>query len=208
MKSQIEKYDEGLMNWMEAKFRPVIPDKDIQLLFAPPDRPYSEYVSGRYDKVKTLRIPRMSLSRSGLSFAQNRYNHSKIRYLGYTSTSKLRMKQSPYPIPVDIPYQMDFWVGYESEIQALQIEFLRQMVSGIVYPTVYINDTFLTKYLPVYLDGAIVNSETELGSEFRHVRATLPLKAEAWIYADNIDETTTIRDIILRVRDMDTGVVL
>lgn len=190
---------------MQDIFSPIIPDKTIQYLFAPMDRPYAEFTSGRYDKVKTLKIPRMSLTRGNPTFAIARQNHARIPKLGFTSEAKTDLYSSKYPIPIDIPYQMDLWVGYEAESQALQIAFMRQMVSGIVYPTVYINEFFLTKYLPLILDGSIVIApEPDIGGEFRLVRATIPLKAETWIFADadNVDTTTTIREILLKLRNL------
>ena len=92
MESQIEKYDEAFLKWIEEEFFPLIPDKTPQLLFAPPDRPYAERVSGHYVHVESLRMPRISLSRQDSEYDMSRQFPYYIRYMGYTSAAKTAIK--------------------------------------------------------------------------------------------------------------------
>lgn len=204
MRSQIEIYDEGLLNWIEAKFASTIPDKALQILFAPPDRPYAERESGHYGNSLMLKKPRVAVARQDITYDMSRGNPTNIRFMGYTEDSKLNLNKVNYPIPINIPYQLSFWTEYEAEIQAYMVAFLRELWSGIFYTKVTINSLFLDKLVPFILDGSIVNeTELEPGSEFREIRMIIPLKAETWIYDDASTEVPVIREILMNTYNQD-----
>ena len=207
MISQIEKYDEALLLWLDQNFRQVVPDKQLQILFAPPDRPYAEVESGRVTDKRTLRLPRISVSRQDYTFVPDRQNPTTVRYCGVTSLAKTSMCQANYPIPIDLPYQLDFWTEYETELQAYIAFFMRQLHAGIKYITVFINNLWQNKITPFHLEGTIVNgTEPEPGGEFREIRATVPLRAEAFLYDEEASEVPVIREIVVNVKDYDTQV--
>lgn len=206
MKSNIQQYDEALLDWVEEDLVPAIPDKPLQILFAPPDRAYAERVDGRYVVPEQLRLPRVTLARLDFEFADVRYCHAGLRKAGYVSDAKLAINTAGYPIPINIPYQLSWWVEYETEAQALYVTFMRAFRDRILHRTVFINQLFQNKIIPYFMEATVSNeTNPEPGNEFREIRYVAPLRCEGWIFDDTPVEVKTVREIIAEVRDLDTS---
>ena len=209
MQSLIEKYDVRLLQWLEARFTGIVPDKPLQLLFAPPDRPYAEVTSGVEVGHDMLKKPRIAVARLDYTLAAARQNQTMIRHAGLVGTAGLMVRQVHFPIPIDIPYQLSFWTEYESELQALLVEFFRALYSGVLYLSTFINEIWNNKIISFHLDGSVTNDTTqEPGQDFREIRAVVPLRAEAWLFDEVPTLTPRAREIILRTRDYDSEAVL
>lgn len=193
------------MNWLDSNFRDVVPDKELQIMFAPPDRPFAEVSSGRVTGGKTLRLPRVSVSRADYEYDPDRRNQTLLRYCGPTTAAGNALNQANFPIPVNLPYQVDFWTEYESEMQAYFSHFLRQLYSGIIHITVYINNLWTDKITPYIMEPGVANAvETDPGGEFREIRTTFQLRCEAFLYDEVPTTAPTIREVKVNTYDFET----
>lgn len=207
MSDQILLYDQALLNWIQTNLVDVQVGKTVQVLVATAKKSFAEVNSGRLVDERTLRIPRISVQRLDLSNDSTRYNANKIRKLGYCNIAenlKSKLLSANYPAPVIIPYQIDLWSKYFSEMNIWERSIAENFASTYQYLRIRPNDVWGWKSYPLFWDGSIAdNSDLEPGEGDRQLRKTVSLKAECWLFADSFIINPVVKRIEVEILDKD-----
>lgn len=190
-------YDQALITWLQQQLPPLLPGTTTQMVFATPKRRYAEVTTGRVIDNKTLAFPRISISRQDPVIHEQRFSSPRIRKLGYTDASCQKIITGEHPAPINLAYQVDLWTTQVSQMNLWLQRVLFRFKSQYIYLQIRPDDIWQNKKYIVFLDGGITdNSELDPGAEGdRQIRKTVQLRAECWLFDQELTPVRTVKTI-------------
>lgn len=207
MTDQFLLYDQALTTWLNTSFGSLLPGQALRILLATPKRAFADVMSGKLVNNDTLTIPRITVTRGDETIDSSRFNSNRLRRLGWKyPTVHSHIKSANFPAPVSIPYQVDLWTKYSSEMNIWLQKVITLFASTIVYLRVRPNDVYGDKIYPLVITQQISNtSEVEPGQFDRAMRRTISLRADCWIFDEAYVSVPIARRLSAEYRDSDTS---
>lgn len=209
---QLILYDTVILDWLKQDYN-IIPGKQTFCLISTPQIEYAEVpiVSSPHPVQGRHTIPRITVTRGDHTPDPARFRPVTIprlgRYVG--AAGNYRLRQAQHPVPVIIPYQVDFWCEFVREANLWEQKLLFQFAYQYKYFSVTIDSVWGTKKFIVFLEGAISDqSNLEPGPAPRLIRKVANLRAEAWIYDQTYAEVGIVKRAFSELRDYDTGQII
>jgi hypothetical protein len=180
--------------------------RSTQLLVATARKAYAEATTGRVVDNETLTFPRIAMTRLGKAGDPSRFNSNRVRRLGWCDdVLKSKIRSAKFPAPVVIPYQIDFWTRYVTEMNLWEQQILKEFAPQYMYLQIRPDDVWQDKLYPVFLDGGIEdNSDLEPGEGDRAIRRTASLRAEAWVFDQDFLAPAVVKGMEFRWLDYET----
>lgn len=206
MIDQVILYDQALVTWFENTLPPLITGRTTQILVATAKKAYAEVTTGRVVENETLTFPRISIARLDKAGDPLRFNSNRIRRLGWCNPTKhSSLRSARFPAPMTITYQIDMWTRFVSEMNLWEQKLLLEFAPQYIYLRVRIDDVWLEKMFPVFLEGAIGdNSDLDPGEGERAIRRTFTLRADAWVFDQDYLAPGVVKAFEFRWLDYDT----
>jgi len=190
MPDQLLLYDTHLRDWIENEFDTLITGKNMSLMIGTPDRAFAEYVTptalcpdGRPP------LPRVAITIEDPEEEPERFNSNDIRKLGLvTGSNDSEIYRAEYPVPVRLPYTLNFWTEYRREMNLYVQKVLKLFRFQYKYIPVDIDSIspvplYGTKDVGIFIDSSISNTgDTEPGTEEVVYRRTVSLHMKAWLW--------------------------
>lgn len=209
---QLEMYDKCLLNWLTSDFVSLIPGKIAQVLIATPHRAYMEVETGDMLTDQTrLRVPRIALTRMNYSRDASRFNPNVIRALGRVSGSRglSKLYQEQYPVPINIPYQIDFWTEFGRDMNIWAQRFLYEFGFGYKYLSITPDAMWGIKKFFLSLESDLQDtSDLEPQEQYREIRRTATVTAQCWLYGQHPVQAPVVKRILIGVTETDGGSVV
>jgi hypothetical protein len=201
-------YDQALVTWLNDNLPPLIKGRTTQILIATAKKAYAEVTTGRVVENETLTFPRISITRLDKANDPMRFNSNRIRRLGWCRPEPhSALRSARFPAPMTITYQVDMWTRFVSEMNLWDQKILLEFAPQYIYLRVRIDDVWLEKMYPVFLEGAISdNSDLEPMEGDRAIRHTLTLRADAWVFDQDYYAPPIVKAFEFRWLDYDTEV--
>lgn len=193
-------YDQAMLTWISNTLPPLIKDKTTQILISTPRRSYAEVTTGRLVDEKTFKLPRIAVTRQQHSLDSSRFNSNRIRRLGWTNSDlKVAIRNGKFPTPIMIPYQIDLWTMYVSEMNLWEQKILFDFAPNYTYLSIRPDDVWGSKSYAVFMDGDIAdNSDLEPGEENqREIRKTVSLNCACWIFDQDLVDTKVAKRFVI-----------
>lgn len=207
MIDQLLLYDQSVVTWLSNLLPPLLEGRSTQILVSTARKAYAEVTTARLADNETLTTPRIVVTRLDYMNDPNRFNSSRIRRLGWCdSTVNSALRNSRWPSPVNISYQIDLWTRYAKEmnlwVQQVMFEFSPQYIYLRIRPdSVWGDKTFI-----VFLEGGIAdNSDLEPGEGDRSIRRTFNLRLEGWVFDQAFIATNVLEALEFQWYDQDLG---
>lgn len=209
--NQILLYDSMVANWVVNNFTTEVDSKDLAVLIGTPDRAFAEYVSLNQEiRDGRLPVPRCAITCEDPENDPERYNAGTLRMLGYTDAAKSAIRRAQYPVPVNLPYTINFWSEYYREMNLYEQKMLTQFRSrGYLYLTADIDSisptpVYGSKLIGLYNDSGLINTgDVEPGTGERILRRTINVHLNAWLWDLDFETAYTLREVELRSYDDD-----
>jgi hypothetical protein len=135
---------------------------------------------------KRIPLPFVSIYRQTPTIDETRFMRSGVRSLSF-SPDKRKANLSRTPLPINIPYQLDFW--YKRKFTEAHIwEWLFSQMANYgnahneLFRTVTIGNGWGDKIIPLRLEGMSDNSDLEPSESNRILRSTVDMVARAWLF--------------------------
>lgn len=205
-------YDQALVTWLNDNLPPLLPGRTTQILVATGRKSFSEAFTARVVDNRTLVFPRMSIRRIGKSGDPQRFNSYTIRRLGWCDPPdgdvEKRLRRAKFPAPVNLTYQVDLWTRFVKEMNLWEQKILFSFAPELIYLQIRPDDVYGDKRYAVFLEGEIAdNSDLEPGEGERQVRRTLTLRAECWLFDQDIKSQFIAKRFDIEWKDFDdTGI--
>ena len=208
---QLEMYDKALLDWLTSDFVPIIPGKTAQALIATPHRAYMEVETQDMILDQTrLHVPRLALTRMNYARDAARFNPIIIRALGRATTPGLyKLKQEQYPVPINIPYQIDFWTEFARDMNLWAQRFLYEFAFSYKYLQVHVDSMWGDKQFFLVLEGDLQDtSDLEPQEGYREIRRTATVTAQCWLFGQHPAATAVVKRTLVEVTETDGGPVV
>jgi hypothetical protein len=130
-----------------------------------------------------------------------RFNPAVIRKLGYISDDRGSIRRAFYPVPVKLPYTINFWTEKYREMNLFEQQLLKLFKFNYLQILVDIDSispvpVYGSKYIELYADGEIRNTgDLEPSKGERYVRRTFPFHANAWIWDLDFSQSYSLKEI-------------
>lgn len=207
MIDQLLLYDQAVLTWIRDNMFPLLPGRNPQLTVATQRKAFAEATTGQLLNERTLIIPRISLQRLDPVNDPSRFNSNPIRRLGWANAAsgeQRRLIKGKFPVPVNIPYQIDMWTRFTKEMNLWERFIFETFSPQYTYLRIRPNDVWGWKMFIVFLDGAIRNnSDLEPAEEEREVRKTVTLRAEGWFFPDTFETRPAVKRLEVGIFDYD-----
>ncbi|MCG8433069.1 MAG: hypothetical protein MJA83_03430, partial [Gammaproteobacteria bacterium] len=115
------------------------------------------------------------------------------------------LNRANYPVPIRIPYTLNFWTEYRREMnlfkQQLLTLFKRQYTSVVVdLDSISPYPVYGMKEIVMYQDGPIaITGDIEPGNEERDLRRTFPFYMDAWLWDFNFGTAFPVKEFVLEI---------
>ena len=217
---RIQLLDTTLRNHFVDFYSPVVKNnhnEDSPIYFASSMRAFSEMQSkhaatktpnpltrAEIDDTKRLPIPRISIMRQNVDPDLNRQRPPwiEVRAAAYHDDTKAMAYSTPFPIPINLGYQVDFWTRKQSEMNRWLIQFHRDFQLQVLYLRTVVDDFWRTKFMGIILEsGPDDTSDLEPGEDRTLIRQTAIFTSQTWIWPtmDEFRTSPTVKDIILQL---------
>lgn len=205
MSDQFLIYDQAMMTWLNALLPPLLPSVTTRMLMATPKRAFVDVFTGKVVSNDIMTLPRISITRGPEAIDSKRFNSNRLRYLGWTSTVLHSSKRSAkFPTPIVLPYTIDLWTKYVSEMNLWVARVLSTLAQTFVYLTSSFGTVYGNKMYPVFLASDLVdNSELEPAGDDRAIRRSIPLRVECWLFDEAFVSAPVVKRFHLEYRDYD-----
>jgi hypothetical protein len=208
MIDQLLLYDQALITYINSNMVPLLEGRTTQLLVATARKAFAEATTGALVDNRTLTTPRISIQRLDHANDPERFNSNQIRFLGFCDPPDgdvdKRVRKGRFPAPVQIPYQIDLWTRFVSEMNLWEQFVLFEFAPQYIYLQIRPDDVWGDKKYIVFLDGPIVdNSDLEPGEGERLIRRTINLRAEGWLFDQSIVPTKVVKRLEMEYRNYD-----
>lgn len=201
-------YDTLVKKWLEsfetltADEREVIPVKNI--LFGTPERVFAiDKEKGIGSMTQRVVLPAINFVRKDITkvydrgptqrTARRRIDPTEDKFLNYAEI------KSTYHL-VDLPYQIDFWTKYQSEMQMLQEQILLPFMPNgyfrLIMPEYYFDEIIMVR-----LGGIVDTSALEPEGE-RLIRCTANITLQAYIPVNVSKIVRTMKSVVLEPMDV------
>jgi len=199
-------YDQAILTWLNDNLSSLLVGRTTQMLIATPRRGFAEVFSGRLVDNNTLTLPRISITRLDHANDPERYCKTRVRRLGWCDDdAKKRLISAKFPSPVTIPYQIDLWTRFVSEMNLWEQKFLTEFDAQYIYITIRPDDVWQDKSHATHLDGGIVdNSDLEPDEGERAIRKTVNLRMEGRLYDQSWVLTPVVKAFEAQWRNSET----
>lgn len=199
-------YDQALLTWVTDTLPPLLKGRTTQVLIAVSRKAFAEVTTLKVVDNNTVTLPRISVTRLSHRSDPKRFNSNRIRRLGWTdSTLQTRLRSGKYPAPIVIPYQIDLWTKYSSEMNVWEQKILFDLASQYIYLTIRPDDVWGDKQYILMMGGDITdNSDLDPGEGNGPIRKTFTLNAECWLFDQALASTAIIKRLEGQLRDIDT----
>lgn len=207
---QLRMYDDAIYKWVASCRLPqdmtdtlnrdgimIDPIKPISIVFATPRRGYGEIANlvnrnhpeqvRERDKIVRPIDPACSITRRGIQKDFTRWSMAHFRHAGFVTPEKKDIYQIPYPVPVNIAYQLDFTAINRSVLNTIETWLLLQFDDDkffvTVDPGIVLESVYITPYaIPVVANMIEDNSDLESTDGDRILRLTLDLTVQGWLF--------------------------
>lgn len=212
--NQLLMYDTAMSDWVLGYFKGVI-SQPLTLMVGTPDRAFAEYLT----VTTTPRDGRPPLPRAALTIGDpvrdpERFNSATIRKLGYADSDNHQIYRGHYPIPVNIPYTLNFWTEkYRDMNMYVQQGFSRFRLGytplSVDIDSISPTPLYGSKLLHLHLDGDFSDTgDVEPGNKERVNRRTANLILKGWIWDLNYEKAYTLKEVEFQSYDIDRADVL
>lgn len=205
MINQLLLYDQALLTWLTDNLPSLLKGRNTQILVSTARKMYAEVTSGRLSDNLTLTFPRIVLTRLDHIIDPLRFNSNRIRRLGWCSSPEQnKLRSSNYPTPINIMYQIDLWTRYVKEMNLWEQKIFTTYAPGYSQLSVRVDSVWSNKSYSNFLEGGLLDtSELEPGEGERAIRRTCSFRSEAWLYDQDYDPITVVKQVEMQVRDID-----
>lgn len=202
-------YDTAIANWATNNFMGCIANKTFTLLIGTPDRAFAEFVTvtGTTPRDGRPPVPRMAITIEDPERDPNRFNSNVIRKLGYVDSTQYEIRRANYPIPVRLPYTLNFWSEYYREMglykqQVLQLFRFNYLNIKVNIDSISPTPVYGEKNIELYSDGALLNTgDVEPGAGERIIRRTMNVYLNAWLWDFNFEESPSLKEMEFEICD-------
>lgn len=224
---QFRLYDQMVYDWLGGLEYP-IQNKDgdivfpsVPRVFATPERAFAKMMEvinkdktqrfRRIDSIGQVPLPFISIWRQINEFDPQRYSRSVQRKMKY-SDDCLEVRQSPYPSPQNIPYQIEFWTRNRTIINYLLQWLALQFDNNVLYLGLNLRDFDLDMYpdpiaIQVKKDNFQDTSDLEPGEEQRNLRHTLSMTVRGFLFRP-IRTVKTVEKTVFDVIDKNSNAIV
>lgn len=206
MANQFLLYDTSVAQWINDTFATLITGKGFNLTVGTPDRAFAEYVTptGTTPRDGRPPLPRVALTIEDPERDEQRFNSNTIRLLGYADATGNKIRRANYPVPVRLPYTLNFWTEYYREMNLFEQALLQAFRFNYIYLPIDIDSispapVYGTKNVGIFSDGGIVNTgDLEPGSRERNYRRTFNFHMKAWLWDFNFQDAYSVKEFEFR----------
>ncbi len=198
-------YDTAVRQWVLDTFSNCIAGKSFNLMVGTPDRAFAQFVTPTgLDPDGRPPLPRAALTLGDPEIDPERFNPSTLRKLGYVDATNISIRQAEYPVPIRIPYSLNFWAEYRREMTLFMQELLKQFRFQYKYISVDLDSispvpVYGTKLVGMFQEGAVVaTGDVEPGNKEKVSRRTFDFHLRAWIWDFNFTQKFSVREIVTR----------
>lgn len=217
---QFRIYDEMIIKWLRdieypvidrigTEFYPLVP-----VVLSPPERAFAAVsqvlntgTTNNNSKQRQVTYPFISVLRLDEVYDMERYSFSRIRNLKNN-------KQTPYPMPFTIPYQIEIWAKGTTTINYLTQWILLQFESTRLHLyadfSIIDNDIYSSHYpvsIPVLYKSSGNTSDIEPGEKDRTLRKTIDIEVNGWLFRPS-KQVNPVELVKTNVYDCATNIIL
>lgn len=198
-------YDEAVSAWAHLNFGSII-NEPTHFTVGTPDLGFGEYVTPTTTTPRDGRppLPRCAITLEDPVLDPTRFNPNVIRKLGYASNDRLRLKRAFYPVPVNLPYTINFWTEKYREMNLFEQKLLKLFKFQYLQILVDIDSispipVYGKKFIELYAEGAITNTGVlETHHDERYIRRTFSFRAQAWLWDLDFIDTYVLKEVELK----------
>jgi len=195
-------YDTAVADWATLNFGSILSDPTY-LTVGTPDRAFAEYVTPTTRTPREGRppLPRCAITLEDPVLEPERFNPNIIRKLGYASSNRSSIRRAYYPVPVKLPYTINFWTEKYREMNLFEQVLLKVFKFNYLQILVDIDSispipVYGKKYIELYAEGAVANTgDLEPSKGERYLRRTFNFHAKAWIWDLDIGESYSLKEV-------------
>jgi hypothetical protein len=225
----LEIYHIALLEWFRDRLR--WRDKPVPIIFATPDRAFSEMralldasqgTEGTAEvRDQNIPLPFLSLGEAGMEeYDGSRDNAAQIRGM-YVNQELTRGVNVDWPTPVNLPYNLEFWCESRNQLR----QFVRQIRRLFKLEVTYLDIDFTSPHWefegnPVPPEVLLLGkrqvalnkstwtdaSNLDPGEGKREIRASLALVLNAWM-ARGFTEVPLVREIRAEIVSLADGIL-
>lgn len=197
-------YDTAVRQFVQDNFSTCVSGKTFNLMVGTPDRAFSEFVTPTgIDPDGRPPLPRAALTLGDPEIDPTRWNAGELRKLGFTDATQTILYRAAYPVPIRIPYTLNFWAEYVREMNLFTQQLLMLFKRQYVYIQVDLDSiapqpVYGTKLVGLFADGAVAHTgDVEPNNEERIERRTFPFYMNAWLWDFNFDQEFLVKEFVL-----------
>ena len=214
--NQFLMYDTAVADWAHTNFGSCINDPTY-FLIGTPDRAFAEYVTPTTHTPREGRppLPRCSITLEDPILDSGRFNSNIIRKLGYVNSDKVKIRRAIYPVPINLPYTINFWTEKYREMNLFEQQLLKIFRFQYLQILVDIDSispipVYGKKFIELYIESGITNpGEVDPGKEERIVRRTCNFHAKAWIWDLDFQDAYSLKEVEIQTyRDQNLSLLL
>lgn len=184
--------DEAMMEWLRSlRFRgqkPTVTEGWKSRYFARVEERRPET-----GEQQVIPLPQIALTGQSITMDPDRWTRAQVRYLQsgpmtdakvmWVDNQKTMVFHCPFPLPIDLSYQVDLWAKTNQDLRYLKTAILARF-------SLHPMETWLTAEFPNYGDKQLFiefadgsdTSELETGEEERQLRFTFSVILKGWIF--------------------------
>lgn len=187
--NQFLMYDTAVSEWAHLNFGSCLNDP-THFTVGTPDRAFAEFVTPTTRTPREGRppLPRCAITLEDPVLDSTRFNPNVIRKLGYVTNDKLQLRRAFYPVPINLPYTINFWTEKYREMNLFEQQLLKIFKFSYLQILVDIDSispipVYGKKFVELYAEGGITNTgDLEPSKGERYIRRTFSFRAQAWLW--------------------------
>lgn len=215
MPDQMLMYDTAVADWVASTFSGLITGKSLNLTVGTSDRAFAEYCTpSGIDPDGRPPLPRAALTLGDPIRDPERFNSNDLRKLGFVDADKTQLYQAEYPVPVNIPYTLNFWTEYTREMNLHMQQLLKEFRFGYKFIDVDIDSispvpVYGTKQIGMYEESGISDTgDLEPGNKERSLRRTFDFTLKAWLWDFDFAQAYMVKEFEFQFyRDRDLSLL-
>lgn len=216
MIDQFIAYDAMLLNWLRTVFNPCFDTKTPVVQMAQKDRAFAETDTPTpLAPAGRPALPRVTLTNGDPQQYTEYFNPNRIRKLGYSDTTRNKIRSARYPKPVTLPYQLNIWTEYQREMNRCMQAFWDVLPGGqFIYLPFDVDaiapfPCYGIKDVGLFAEGGFTDTgKLEPGKDERYLRRSINLTTRAWIWDFGVINRPVILDTQLEFYDKDSLALL